>query len=292
MEEAIKCKTILLTTGHQPCSAYAEHALFLMQQLSSHSIQAIFVEREGQTLAKMLEEHEADMVLVVSARGTMLRLRGGAEHCLHGGIGVLRLRAADAGRPDNLVRVCGLQPGDVFIDATAGHLCDSIVAAQAVGLSGRVLAMEASPLLWAVAAGRPVATGDARVDKLLDRVDMLLGDHTELLTAMPAASADVVYFDPMFRRPAKSSKSFDFIRPLALHSPLTAAALAQARRVARRRVVVMDQRGGSELERLGLRVLKESAQKRYGVIDILQTCEADHSHTQLDLCDSTGEVDS
>ena len=41
-------------------------------------------------------------------------------------------------------------------------------AAAAVGPSGRVLAIEASPLLWAVTSGRPCVTGDEEIDKLLN----------------------------------------------------------------------------------------------------------------------------
>ena len=44
-----------------------------------------------------------------------------------------------------------------------------------------------------------------------------------------------------------------------------------SRRVARRRVVVKDQRGGAELERLGLRVEHEGPRQRFGVLD----CAAD-----------------
>ena len=60
-------------------------------------------------------------------------------------------------------------------------------------------------------------------------------------------------------------------RPAAGAAPLSAAALAEARRVARRRVVVKDQRGGAELERLGLRVEHEGPRQRFGVLD----CAAD-----------------
>ena len=42
---------------------------------------------------------------------------------------------------------------------------------------------------------------------------MVRGEHTVVLAAQPDDSADVVYFDPMFRKPQKASGSFDVRRP-------------------------------------------------------------------------------
>mmetsp|Transcript_51321 Transcript_51321/g.109659 ORF Transcript_51321/g.109659 Transcript_51321/m.109659 type:complete len:96 (-) Transcript_51321:81-368(-) len=83
---------------------------------------------------------------------------------------------------------------------------------------------------------------------------------------MPANSADVVYFDPMFRNAAKSAAGFDVLRGLAFPGALSNEALVEARRVARRSVVVMDQRGGHELERLGMGVVYEGQRKRFGAL--------------------------
>eukprot|EP00966_Prymnesium_polylepis_P038760 899511-Prymnesium_polylepis.1 len=105
--------------------------------------------------------HGATACLIVSPGGTQLRFaEGGAEFRLHGGIGVLRLRNVLGGGRDNMVDACGLGAGDVLVDATAGQLQDAMVAAAAVGPTGRVIALEASPLLFAVTSGRPVVTGD------------------------------------------------------------------------------------------------------------------------------------
>jgi hypothetical protein len=307
---------------------------------------------------KILEKHAAEAVLVVGSTGTLLRLSNGCDHKLHGGMGVLRLRTLCSGGADNMVDACGLRPGDVFVDATAGQLSDALIAAHVVGPEGRVLAIEASPLLHAVSSGRappppqpplhdprrcrrghiararpcapggtpashapaPAARRQARCRRLTRRWTRCLAGsrwrgastpagfkcrppcwmaapglaawcllgrrpllrtperrlilhlqpprHTAVLAARPAASADVVYFDPMFRRPQKASGSFDVLRSLAHHAPLTAEAVAQARRVARRRVVVMDQSGGAELERLGLTVVKAGQRKRFGVLEV------------------------
>ena len=55
---------------------------------------------------------------------------------------------------------------------------------------------------------------------------------------------------------------------MAHHEPLAPEALAEARRVARRAVVVLDQPGGGEIERLGLRLALSGGRKRFGVADV------------------------
>ena len=87
--------------------------------------------------------------------------------------------------------------------------------------------------------------------------------------------AQVVYFDPMWQAPSKASSSFEVLRTLAHSAPLSHAAVAQARRVARRAVVMMDQTGGGECERLGMPVVASGQRKRYGMLG--PACLVPHS---------------
>ena len=222
--------TTIVTTGHERDSTLAPRAAELAALMSARGQPSTFVDREGQSLTKMMKLHSAGAVLVVSPGGTSLRIEDGSELRLNGGIGVLRLRTVLKGGRDNMVDACRLRAGDVFVDSTAGQLQDAMVASAAVGESGRIIALEASPLLYAVTSGRPVVTGDAEVDAALARVEVRLGDHTSLLGAMPTGSADVVYFDPMFRRPTKSSSGFErVLRGLGCTDRLSHEALVQAR---------------------------------------------------------------
>ena len=66
--------------------------------------------------------------------------------------------------------------------------------------------------------------------------------------------------------PKKSSSSFEVLRMLAHSDRLSREAVVEAQRVARRAVVVMDQSGGHELERLGVEVVHIGQRKKYGVL--------------------------
>lgn len=264
---------VIVTTGNDRDVTAAPRSAALAEALDACAgINAVWVSRFANsvrpaTLVKMLVEHSAVAILVVDSSGTLLRLSSGAEFKLHGGLGVLRLRNVLSGGHDVLTSdVCGLREGDVFVDATAGQLQDALVAAAAVGPTGRVIAIEAAPLLWAVTSGRPCRTGDADVDLMLnERIEVRLGEASDVLAAMPTGSADVVYFDPMWSAPSKASPSFGVLRSLAHAERLPTSALVEARRVARRLVVVMDQLEGGQLERLGLPVSTVGQRKRYGV---------------------------
>ena len=80
-------------------------------------------------------------------------------------------------------------------------------------------------------AGRPGSPGDVDGGGMRRRSGVRLGDHTALLASMADESADVVYFDPMFRKPTKSSDGFESVlRRLACASELSVDAVEQAKR--------------------------------------------------------------
>ena len=83
-------------------------------------------------------------------------------------------------------------------------------------------------------------------------------------------SYDAVYFDPMFRRPVHESEGMNALRVLADARALTAEVIAEARRVARRRVVMKERQGSREFARLGFTDLAGGKYSRiaYGVMEI------------------------
>jgi hypothetical protein len=189
-------------------------------------------------------------------------------------MGLLRMRrtlARLAGRPesptdrDPFLEAAGIHPGDTVIDATLGLGADALVAAAACGPGGRVVALEASPVLAAW-----VAEGLRRLDaEPARRIEVRAGDHLAALAALPARSADVVVFDPMFRHARAEPGGFDLVRALADPRPLSGEAVAEARRVARRAVVVKDGAPGWDLARLGLTPLPSArgAHRYYARLD-------------------------
>jgi len=83
-------------------------------------------------------------------------------------------------------------------------------------------------------------------------VEAVRADAHAYLRSLPSGSFDVVFFDPMFEKPKKSQPAFEMLRRFAEHAPLTPETLEEARRVARRWVVVKGSKYSDDLKKLGL----------------------------------------
>ncbi len=215
-----------------------------------------YVARGGRALSRVTAEVGAEAALVLSRTRAVLSA-GGAEHAWSPGMGALRLArllAAHAGKPgdpterDPFLDAAGIVPGDHVLDCTAGLGADALVAAAAAGPKGRVLALESSPAL-AAWTGEGLRRYDREAAR---RVEVLHADHGAWLRKAPPRSFDVVVFDPMFRHARAEPGGFDVVRRLSDPRPLAPESLAEARRVARRWVLVKDGAPGWDLARLGL----------------------------------------
>ncbi len=215
----------------------------------------VYAPRGRRSAAEALREAGADALLVLSPRASTL-LVDGEERRWSPGMGALRAKRARArlrggGDPttrDTFLEAAGIRDGDAVLDCTLGLAADALVAAVAVGPRGRVVGIEASAALAAW-----VAEGLRRLgDEAAARIEVRAGEHAAILAALPDRSCDVGVVDPMFRHARAEPAGFDLVRRLADPRPLSPAALARARRVARRWVVVKDGAPGWDLARLGL----------------------------------------
>lgn len=206
-----------------------------------------FFERALKSPIEPLLAH-AEALLVLGGDGW--RLASDEGSCgFTPGLAVVRLKRLENGQQaeDVIVRLGELRAGDVVVDGTLGLAADALVCARAVGPTGRVLGAEASLPIYAL-----VSEG-LRPDPRSAPIEVRHATAHALLRSLPARSADVVTLDPMFDRPRKAAPGFAVLRRHAVHAPLDAETLAEARRVARRWVVVKAGRYGKEFERLGLR---------------------------------------
>jgi predicted O-methyltransferase YrrM len=165
-----------------------------------------------------------------------------------GALRARRLAEGERSTADGFLAAAQLRPGDAVLDCTLGLGADALVAAEAVGEDGRVVGLESSPALaaWVAEGLARLASAAAR------RVWVVATDHGDHLASCPERSFDVVVFDPMFRHARAQASAFDPVRRLADQRPLDAGAIARARRVARRAVIVKDGTPGWDLARLGL----------------------------------------
>ncbi|MBL8955621.1 MAG: class I SAM-dependent methyltransferase [Myxococcaceae bacterium] len=195
-------------------------------------------------------------VLVLRGDGVvLLDERGSARWS--GGMADLRIHRLRTGipQPDHLLLAGEVRAGDAVLDCTLGRGHDALVLEEA---GAQVTGIEASLPLYAWASLGLSQRGSS--------VKCVHGDAGDVLRGLPAASFDVVCFDPMFSKRAHYEAGFALVRRHGEAAALTAETLAEARRVARRWVVVKAAPQARELRELGLEVVpfKRNAELRFG----------------------------
>ena len=210
------------------------------------------VPRGSDSLGDLRARYGVGNVLVARSGRLTLDTASG-ELFFHPGMSHLRIKNLMRGQGDHLVAALDLRAGMHVLDCTLGTGADAIVESYAVGETGRVTALESSPLIAAVIGdGLAHATGDNYdMHAAMRRITVCATDALTYLREQAAGSYDVVYFDPMFRCPLHESAGMNALRARADMRALTPETVAEARRVARRRVVMKERRESGEFERLG-----------------------------------------
>lgn len=119
-------------------------------------------------------------------------------------------------------------------DGTLGLAADAMHAACVLGCD--ILGTEASPVLFSL-----LEEGLARLARELPaiaRIRPRCGEAHAELARLADGAVDVVVLDPMMSHPKRSTPSFEVLRDVAHNERASAALLCEARRVARRRVVL------------------------------------------------------
>ncbi len=231
-----------------------------------------FVERRTESIEEIREKYGTPFVLVSKKELLVLDTREG-EFFFHPNMAHLRLKNLRFGDGrDHMTDAMGLQPGMSVLDCTLGFGTDAIVASFAVGDTGHVTGLEASPLVAEV-TGYGLGHFHAEnypIQEAMRRVRVISTDYLDFLRQAEEKSYDIVYFDPMFRHPLMESRNLNPLRLAADHRPVSPEAVREAVRVARRRVVLKENARSMEFERLGFPVKTggKYSKVQYGIIDL------------------------
>ena len=193
-----------------------------------------------------LRGHRTRRKVVEDCGGWILMLQGdglcfhseSANYRFHPGTAHLRQLMLAQGKQIHLLMALELQPEDAVLDCTLGQASDGQLIIAQLGDKGRYVGLEQSaPIYWVVAEGlRKAALQWERAP----HVEVHHTDHLTFLQRQADNSFDIVYFDPMFRTHIEASTNMDDFIDIANHAPLTQAAFDEARRVAKRSVVIKE----------------------------------------------------
>lgn len=229
-----------------------------------------YVPRSGKSLAVLVQENKADGIIIWKENGPVLLLEN-EQFFFHPSMAKIRIGAyRKNNQEDPMIKACGLQEGDSFLDCTLGLGADAVVASFFTQTA--VVGVESSPIVAAIIKWgmRRFKSDNSWLSEPIKRIEVVNSDHSIFLSQQEENSFDVVYFDPMFRQPLLKSQPLSPLRRLADPSPLSIKTVEQACRVARSRVVIKERYLGEEFKRLGIKnVISTSRHKlAYGVINI------------------------
>ncbi len=259
--------SLVVTSARQPHPTHIAEA-----KRWAALLDAPLVDRADLSLSRLTETHGVPGVLVVGGdRVTYYEPGRDLLYFFHPGMARRRIRNLQAGHGDPMITAMGIGSGDSVLDCTLGRGTDATVAAYVAGPTGRVVGIEKVPVLacLTIEGLQHYPMEDNITREAMRRVEAHCADYWSFLRAQPDDAFDVVYFDPIFAEMVPGASSMIPLRQLASHEPVTAEAVAQARRVARRRVVIKQQSGSQLWNALCASVHIASGVKsrvEYGVI--------------------------
>ncbi|MGE7603791.1 class I SAM-dependent methyltransferase [Peribacillus sp. NPDC097675] len=189
----------------------------------------------------------------------------------HPNLAMIRLKRLLNGETDPLLVAGDIKEGDSVLDCTLGLGADSIVASFAVGEKGHVVALEDNQYLALLVDFGLKNWNDAEKSMIsaMRRIEVIQADHNDLLKTLPDNHVDVVYFDPMFEETIQESNGIKGLTHFAAGHHLTLEIINEAKRVARKRVVLKDHFRSTRFQKLGFDVLKRKTSKfHFGFIPV------------------------
>lgn len=257
---------MIVTTVYDPNDSEVRQAIEI-----SAMLQLPYIKRDKSSLSSIMRRFDAEALVVAKESGPIVHTSSG-DLFFHLGMAALRIKNMFDGKPDHMVTAMALVEGTTVLDCTLGMGTDAIVASMMTGEQGRVTGLEISPLVafitgWGLARFN---CEDPGIAAAMRRIKVINIGYRQYLHSLPDKSYDVVYFDPMFRKPVYSSSGIRPLRIFADTGGVDPADIAEAIRIARQRVVIKEKRGSPEFSRLGLSNLigGKYSSVQYGVIEL------------------------
>ena len=216
---------------------------------------AKLVQREDFSFDLLKKLHEVDNILLVK-KNSLSIITSDGEFFFHPNTAHLRIKNLRYGENDRLIDALNVKKGAKILDCTLGLGSDAIVESFIAGETGKIVALEVNPLIFAVVSHglQNFSEDSPHILQSMRRIEVFNADYEDFLKNCAENSFDAVYFDPMFRKPIKTSSGLNSIRPLANFRPLSEKIVREACRVAKFRVVMKEHAGSLEFERLGFKI--------------------------------------
>lgn len=236
---------LLVTTSREADYRQKQMAQELAQRLG-----LTFCPRKQANLEQFFSYNHG--LIIVQAEKLILKTQQG-ELFFHPNMAKLRINNLCQGHPDHLIQTLNLQQGDSLLDCTLGLASDAITVSFWLGQNGHVVGLEAVPLIYEITSYglANCSLPYKEIEKAMRRIKVINTHNLDYLKKLPDKSFDAIYFDPMFDKTILGSCAMMNLRQIAYTGSISEQNLQEAKRVARKRVVMKSRKGSKELERLG-----------------------------------------
>lgn len=253
-------KTIV-TTAYRPTAATVAEAERIAEELDIQ-----FLARHKRSVEKMHADEQADILVASKERLEFYPMGKTEPFFFHPNSAAFRTK-----RPlekDPLIEVSGLAPGDSFLDCTLGMASDAITVSQYIGSDGNIVGCE-SNLNIAYILKKGLSRYDAmpHLTEAMRRVQVVSSEAVDYLKTLDDEVFDIVYMDPMFTEEIKESSNFTPVRSSADMGQLSDEWMKEAKRVAKKAVVLKAHFRSKDFDRYGFeRRVRPNTKFHYGVI--------------------------
>lgn len=259
---------MIVTTAGRTNEEMAQYAKRIAEEL-----RCSFVVRNDISVYKLHEQYGQD-VLVVGKNRLAIYPKGTEESFFfHPNSAMFRVKRLMRGEHDPFVQAAKLEKGITVLDCTLGMASDSIVASYVVGKEGSITGLEGNQYMaYVMEKGlQQWQAGVTEIDEAMRRITVNQTEHFAFLKQCEDNSYDVVYLDPMFEETVIESDGIRGLKHFALYNDVTDETIREAKRVARKRVVLKDHFRSTRFERHHFTVYKrKSAKFHFGVIEICE----------------------
>lgn len=230
-----------------------------------------YIAREKRSIPFIQQDSNQDVLVVGKNRLEIYPIKAEEPIFFHPNSAMFRMKRVMRGEDDPFLQAAILSNGDSVLDCTLGLGSDSILASYVTGKAGRVTALEGNKYLYYLlkAGLQSWDTGISEMNEAMKRIEVKHDTFERFLETCPAESFDIVYFDPMFEESIDESNGIKGLRTYAMYSKLNTEIIVNAKRVAKKRVVLKDHWKSEQFEKFGFSVIKRKTSKfHFGVIDV------------------------
>lgn len=253
----------IVTTAYRPTATTIADARGIAESLNIP-----FIERNKRSIEIMHNDEQADVIVAMKERLELYPLGRAEPFFFHPNSAAFRTKRALA--EDPLIEVSGLQPGESFLDCTLGMASDAITVSQWVGGTGKIVGCESNPYTaFIINDGLKRYSSMPHLTEAMQRIEVVSTDAVSYLGNLPDNSFDVIYMDPMFTEDIKEASNFKPVRSTADMGQLTERWVAEAKRAARKSVVLKAHFRSEDFEEFGFtRRVRPNTKFHFGVIHI------------------------